>query len=346
MESSIKFSVLVPVYKVEKYIDECIQSVLNQTYGNFELILVDDGSPDRSGRICEEYAAKDSRIKVFHKENGGLMSARRYGIAKATGDYYVFLDSDDYIALNSLEILEKNIRQTGADCVIYGIEWLKPGGTEYVRCNDAYCNRLITDKAEALNIILNDSSFNSLCRKCTKASCFDGRDFSHWYHISSGEDRLQSLEILENAQSFLFIPEMLHYYRANETSITHTINYDGYKADFTVEEESLACAKKVGVLADADFDRMRNFALDALVIELKRISRFCSDKANSVAGFESICESTYYSDFLAKGYRKAPALPGVKEAWGVRRVMNKAAFSLFRAHRYDLLIFLIKHIYK
>ena len=81
--------------------------------------------------------------------------------------------------------------------------------------------------------------------KCCKASCFDGRDFSPWFHISSGEDRLQSMEILENAKSFLFIPDQLYYYRVNESSITHTISYDGYKADFTVEEQSLAAAEKM-----------------------------------------------------------------------------------------------------
>jgi len=346
MEASLKFSILVPVYKVEKYLAECIDSVLAQTYPNFELILVDDGSPDRSGDICEEYAARDGRIRVIHKENGGLMSARRCGIANAKGDYYVFLDSDDYIDARSLEILEKNIRETGADCVIYGIEWLKPGGTEHVRCHEDYCGRLISDKAEALNIILNDSSYNSLCRKCVKRSCFDGRDFSPYFHISSGEDRLQSLEILENAGSFLFIREQLYFYRVNSGSITHTINYDGYTADFVVEELSLSTARKLNVLSRADFDRMRNFALDALVIDCKRLSRFCSDKSNSVAGLKSIRESGYYNDFLIEGYKKAPALPGVKEYGGVRRALNRFVIALFRARLYSALIFFNKHIYK
>ena len=346
MEASLKFSILVPVYKVEKYIAECIDSVLAQTYPNFELILVDDGSPDKSGAICEEYAARDERIRVIHKENGGLMSARRCGIANAAGDYYVFLDSDDYIATNTLDILAKNIVNFNADCIIYGIEWLKPGGTEHIRCHEAYCGRLIADKAEALNIILNDSSYNSLCRKCVKRSCFDGRDFSPYFHISSGEDRLQSLEILENAGSFLFIRDQLYFYRVNSGSITHTINYDGYKADFTVEELSLNTAKKLNVLSEADFDRMRNFALDALVVESKRLSRFCSDKANSVAGLKSIRESGYYKDFLAKGYKKAPALPGVEEYSGLRRALNRFVIALFKAQLYSALIFFNKYIYK
>ena len=89
---------------VEQYLPECIESVLGQTYANFEFILVDDGSPDRCGEICDEYAKKDSRIRVFHKPNGGLMHTRRYALERAQGDYYVFLDSDDY--------LERRIRRS------------------------------------------------------------------------------------------------------------------------------------------------------------------------------------------------------------------------------------------
>lgn len=346
MEASVKFSVLVPVYKVENYIRECIESVLGQSYENFELILVDDGSPDKSGEICEEYAEKDRRVKVFRKANGGSLETRCFAVEKATGDYCVFVDSDDYIAPDCLEILEKNIRETGADCVIYGIEWMKPGAPVSVRCNEAYCGRLIEDRAEVLNIVMNDSSYNSLCRKCVKRKCFDGRDFSRYFHISSGEDRLQSLEILENAESYLFIRDVLYFYRVNESSITHTIDYDGYKADFTVAEESLATAKKLGVLSGADFDRMRNFALDTLVVELKCLSRFCSDRANSVAGLKSIRESRHYNDFLAEGYKKAPALPGVQEYGGVRRLLNRIVIALFHKERYDLLMFINRHIYK
>ena len=122
MNNNIKFSIMTPVYKVERYLPECIESVLGQTYGNFEFILVDDGSPDHSGEICEEYAKKDSRIRVFHKPNGGLMHTRRYALERASGDYYVFLDSDDYLSLDTLETLSRYIAESGADCVIYGLE--------------------------------------------------------------------------------------------------------------------------------------------------------------------------------------------------------------------------------
>ena len=89
-------SVIIPVYKVEQYLDECVASVVNQTYRNLEIILVDDGSPDDSGAICDEYAARDSRIRVIHKENEGLMMTRRRGFAEARGLYFICLDSDDH----------------------------------------------------------------------------------------------------------------------------------------------------------------------------------------------------------------------------------------------------------
>lgn len=97
MEDPI-FSVIIPVYKVENYLDKCVQSIINQTYPDIEIILVDDGSPDRCGEMCDAYARQDSRIKVVHKENGGLSDARNTGIRAATGAYLMFVDSDDFIA--------------------------------------------------------------------------------------------------------------------------------------------------------------------------------------------------------------------------------------------------------
>ena len=96
------FSVIVPIYKVEKYLKRCIESVLSQTCTDFELILVDDGSPDKCGEICEQYALKDNRIKVVHKENGGLSDARNAGIDVASCKYIYFIDSDDWISPNSI----------------------------------------------------------------------------------------------------------------------------------------------------------------------------------------------------------------------------------------------------
>lgn len=108
-------SIIIPVYKVEKYLAKCLDSVINQTYKNLEIILIDDGSPDNSGKICDEYAKKDNRIKVIHKENGGVSSARNAGISIAKGKYIGFVDSDDWLELNMYEKLMEYAKKDNSD---------------------------------------------------------------------------------------------------------------------------------------------------------------------------------------------------------------------------------------
>ena len=346
MNNNIKFSIMTPVYKVERYLPECIESVLGQTYGNFEFILVDDGSPDHSGEICDEYAKRDGRIRVFHKENGGPVMARLFALDKACGEYNVFLDSDDYLELNDLEILNRHIAESGADCIIYGFKWLKPGRTEEVVCKDCLCGRRITDKRGIYNIVLNNEGFNMLWRKCVKSTCFDGRDHSRHYHIKRGEDLLQSLEILENAGSFLFIPETLYCYRVNPASITHSDSYEGYRANFEVREAVLEFLGKSGVFTEEDYDRLRNNDMDRVAVELKRICRYAPTREAKRAAIASIRDSAYYKHFLEPGYRPASPLPGDERPDGLRAFTNRLTAKLLAARRYDAIITLNGLMYK
>ena len=115
----MKFSIVVPVYNVEKYIRKCIESIITQTYQNFELIIVDDGSTDYSGKICDKYINK-SNVKVFHKKNGGASSAINYGIKKSKGEYLMFIDGDDFLYdVNCLEELNKIINNSNVDIIQY-----------------------------------------------------------------------------------------------------------------------------------------------------------------------------------------------------------------------------------
>lgn len=118
MLESKKISVIIPMYNVEKYLKECIDSVLNQSYKNIEVILVDDGSPDNSGKIADKYALKDKRVKSIHKENGGISDARNVGMEHMTGDYVMFIDSDDFLLPNALKVLENKLEKENADYVI------------------------------------------------------------------------------------------------------------------------------------------------------------------------------------------------------------------------------------
>lgn len=118
-------SVIVPVYNMEKYLDRCVESIVNQTYTNLEIFLVDDGSTDRSGEICDQWENKDSRIVSIHKKNGGLSDARNYGIISSHGEYISFIDSDDYIAPDFMEHLYNNRAEKGITICGYTQVWRK-----------------------------------------------------------------------------------------------------------------------------------------------------------------------------------------------------------------------------
>lgn len=124
MSNLVKISIIVPVYKVEHSIHRCIDSILAQSFKDFELILVDDGSPDNSGAICNDYATKDKRVRVIHKKNGGVSSARNAGLDIATGEYITFVDSDDYIAIDYLQQMQSD----GSDLIISGVDTLNHEG--------------------------------------------------------------------------------------------------------------------------------------------------------------------------------------------------------------------------
>ena len=129
MEHNEKISVIVPVYKVESYLDRCVASIVNQTHSNLEIILVDDGSPDRCGAMCDAWAAKDSRIQVIHKKNGGLSDARNAGMAIATGEYIAFVDSDDWLDVQTYQCLHEAMTRTDSDIASCGARRVWQDGT-------------------------------------------------------------------------------------------------------------------------------------------------------------------------------------------------------------------------
>ena len=150
-------SVVIPIYKVEKYIFRCVDSVLNQTYKNLEIILVDDGSPDACPKICDEYAKKDARVIVIHKQNGGLSSARNAGIEIAKGEYITFIDSDDYVNDNYVETLYKAICEDGTDLAIGSHRAVYDNGTVI----DRSCSKRCTlSSVEALKCVLYDDGID------------------------------------------------------------------------------------------------------------------------------------------------------------------------------------------
>ena len=141
-------SVIVPVYNAENYLPDCIESIINQTYDNLEIIIVDDGSTDNSGVICDDYAKKDKRIVVYHKKNGGVSSARNYGLKKFNGDFLVFVDGDDLVELNIIEKLLSIYNETKSDLSCCGVKFKYLDGKVENECFDS--SRFVFSKNEAL----------------------------------------------------------------------------------------------------------------------------------------------------------------------------------------------------
>ena len=163
------FSVVVPVYNVEKYLKECVDSILSQTFKDFELILVNDGSKDSGPAICDEYAKNDSRVKVIHKENGGQSTARNRGIEEATGEFAVFLDSDDLICDNNFFQDVKNEIEDNTDIVVF--RYCKYYGDRTDECGISLAGLNSDNKAEFLrDLVKRDAFFCSCWSKCTRMS--------------------------------------------------------------------------------------------------------------------------------------------------------------------------------
>ena len=209
----MKFSVVVPVYNVEKYLKDCIESILMQTFTDFELILVDDGSTDKSGDICDEYMHKYPKITVIHKQNEGLISARRIGFLNAVGDFCVSCDSDDFLEYDALEKINHVIEQCDPDIIIFsGFYFEHEKQRPFV--DIPLSQGLVTDKNELYKVFMTTHSINSLAMKAVRRSLIDiERDYSSFYDSSLGEDKLQSAPLLIKANLIYYLPERLYNYR-------------------------------------------------------------------------------------------------------------------------------------
>lgn len=209
-------SVILPIYNVEKYLERAVESVNNQTYTNLEIILVDDGSTDSSGTICDEMSLRDNRIKVIHKQNGGVSDARNVGKSIATGQYILFIDPDDFINEKMIEILVNNIQAYDADvsCCQYMDVYDNNSFPQY---SDVRTKKLI-NREEFLKEYLYDTYITaSVCTKLMKREISDKIDFPVGKVY---EDAFYHLELAKTADRFVCITKPLYYYYHRTNSIT------------------------------------------------------------------------------------------------------------------------------
>lgn len=219
-------SIIVPVYNVEQYLDDCLISIINQTYKNLEIILIDDGSTDKSGKICDEYAKKDSRIIVIHKENGGVSSARNAGLRIAKGAYIGFVDPDDWIAEDMYEVLYSNAKKYDADVSVCKYKIVKNRRKDNLNAiNLIKHNKTIgLDAIKSMCYMLSSNKFYD-CGLCNKLYKKEVVPYFN-QNISVAEDLLFNFEIYfrkENVSCWDDSEKYFYYYRSD--SACHSLNF-------------------------------------------------------------------------------------------------------------------------
>lgn len=212
----IAISVIIPVYNVEKYLHRCIDSILNQTFPDFELLLIDDGSTDNSGRICDDYAKKDNRIKVFHKSNGGVSSARNLGLDEAQGDFIAFCDSDDWVSFDMYEKLYVKAILSKAE-IVYCDFYMHYGSDD----NQVY--KTISPSKDKTVFLRNYmSSFTVMWNMLVKRDLYDVYNLRFPLHIVYREDYHLSIRLYHYAKVIEKVSIPLYYYdRSNLNSALH-----------------------------------------------------------------------------------------------------------------------------
>lgn len=223
-------SIIIPVYNVEPYLARCLDSILAQTFTDFEAILVDDGSTDGSAVICDSYAQKDERFFCFHKENGGHTSARQMGLRHANGTYITFVDSDDWISPDMYEKMCGAARNTGADTVC--CNYIASTPKEEIQCRSSFQGGLYR-KAQLEELVYPRMIYSgvyftfgvapSLCNKIFRKNLLEKNLLSIPLSVKVGEDALVSYICLLESSSVYFCEEYFYYYRSSSSSLTHTM---------------------------------------------------------------------------------------------------------------------------
>lgn len=263
-------SIIVPIYNVEKYLKKCIDSILNQTYENFELILVDDGSPDDCGKICDAYAQNDQRIKVIHKKNGGLSDARNAGIEIAKGEYIGFIDSDDYISPDMYKELMRGCLDNQADIAMCG-RYVVSEGYEVIK------KEFVTDSPKKYSsetaigkLLLWDTCDSAAWDKLYRRSLFD--EIRYPVGVMS-EDYDVTCRLFAKANQIVHVGKALYYYVQRNGSITKQ-NFNRRRFETIYQVYNLAS------FVDSTYPELNNnmgYFLANHLISLERYSLRCND---------------------------------------------------------------------
>lgn len=308
-----KISVIVPVYNLEKYLSRCLDSVCNQTYKNLEIILVDDGSTDNSSKICDDWAMKDSRIIVIHKENGGVSSARNVGINKATGDYIHFVDGDDWLELNCYEkIIEVNDNKT----VMFNTYFVK-SKDKFIKFNYDFSE--ISNQKEMIYKLINGGlGYTNCWSRIFCRDIIETNELLFDESISVGEDFLFLYKYLKCIDIIYCINEPLYNYDiSRDTSAMNVVN-EGFLNKWIVTEKILK--------EEYNVFELRTILIRRLYKELEETIDYCVINSKYKSCFDRAIKivSKYYMDYYNINEKK------VNKKMRAIRCTQKLYWPIFR----------------
>lgn len=288
--SNILVSIIVPMYNSEKYIERCVKSLISQSYKNIEIVLVDDGSKDKTIEILKIYKDKDSRIKLYKKKNRGASSARNYGLEKCTGDYILFVDADDYIDSNMVQDMVTMVDITANTMVLSGNDEIYVDKIEY---RNLFVG--IKDKRNIpRNIVMREIASGRaglICCKLIPKSIVDKFNIRFDESIKMSEDQLFFLELVQYIDKFCYVEGcMYHYDRTNEKSITVNYQNDVYKNQMYVFEKIETLFKKNELNHSED--------IKALSKKIKDILLFCINNEVCTSNIRNINEKIKNINFI------------------------------------------------
>jgi len=287
-KNSVFFSILIPVYNVEKYLLECLESAIQQNYSEYEIIIIDDGSTDKSINIIKQVSKYNKRIRYYQQENQGLILTRRSLLKYAKGDYLLFLDSDDYLEKNTLSYLNEKIESFNADLLIFKYKRFSEEKNE--EAFNVFKDEKLFDqfnKKELIEKMASSSVLNNLVCKVFKKELIDfENDYYEYKTLKNGEDLLQSIPIVFAAKKIIYLDKALYNYRVNDDSITSKLNFNFFE-DITIVRKNL-------------YEYIKNNNMDTIEL-LKKFQNFY---LNSVLEFLIVLEGSNISNIEKKMYMK------------------------------------------
>jgi len=318
-------SIIVPIYNVEDYLIECVESIVNQTYHNIEIILVDDGSLDNSGEICDDYCERDERVKVIHKKNGGLSDARNSGLEVAVGKYVYFCDSDDYLTSDCMERLVNLAEKTEADCIMFD-SYVVRGNT--LELDNTSYMRTRTYPAGSGADMIYAMTVNDEYIPCVQL-CFYRKGFIidcnlNFYKEIVGEDELFTYNIFMNNPMTIHINEPLYYHRLRPGSIMTTRDKDRIKRFYdycTISDRMYEYAITHNKLSDKLFKTLIDRILKSAILIFREMDGtdklVCGERYKLLKKF--ICNNRGFDDISLlirlRWFNIGVLISGIRKNW-------------------------------